>query len=101
MSRRSAGRIDDARQVANGCVGHLADAVHVLLPEAEPEPGVDQCCVVRRDQGVVRVLPASTHRGAATAYRSRTTSASLTACPADSTQAFGPHTGLSLVWPSR
>ena len=56
MSRRFGQPDEHARHVGERLIGHLADAVHLLLPEAEPEPGVDQGRVVRRDQGVVGVL---------------------------------------------
>ena len=69
----------------------------MLLPEAEPEPGVDERGVARGDDGVVRraalVDPAGCREGIEVARR---------LCVADSvaggsTQTFGPQIGL-LVW---
>jgi hypothetical protein len=60
--RRSAARTVSRARAVSTAGPELADAVDVLLPEAEPEPRVDQRGVVRRHQRVVRAqVPARTH----------------------------------------
>ena len=93
MSRRSARRMTTPREVQR-LAGRRrgADRVDVLLPEAEPEPGVDEGRVGGRHDGVVaRRALVDPARGREPVQVADDLGLRRLACPAPSTHMFGPH----------
>ena len=89
-------------QLGEGRLGGLADRVDVLLAEAEPEPRVDERGVARRERSRSATCAPPRPSGPPRARRDRARPRPRdTACPAGSTQTFGPQVGSSRGVPSR
>ena len=102
MSSRVGRRISTpSGTTVSGVVGRLADRVDVLLPEAEPEPGVDEGGSLGGHERVVGGAALLDPAGRGERVEVADVLGLSTACPAASTQTFGPQVVSARGVPSR